>query len=268
MAEPLFETRTMQLRAGTTHAVLLDVAVPADAVPGAYRGAMRFEAGGRTLEVPFELSVHKTVAPETPLLESTHWLVPFPENLTTRANAPAWWSEEHWTLLENVGRTLRDFGQTALFTPVITGEHQLIDVTLKPDGTYVFGFDRFDRWCETFLAMGFTKIEGKHVTWPGTWGRVWATDEAKGEYRPIIEKMREPDCPGAYAFLDACYRALYAHLEQKGWVEHYMQHQPTDLAVMHSPTSRKPHLTHILTPFHAQFLCDLSHPIPNERRRT
>ena len=220
VAEVLEERTEAALAAGEYHAFVVDLAVPRDAGPAVYRGAARFEAGGRAVDAAFALRVHRTRAPERFALKSIHWLHPEPDNVTT-AEPPPWWSEEHWRLLENAGRTLRAFGDTAVLTPVL-GKKATVQVTIRRDGSYAFDFTRFDRWIETFSRLGYEEFDGHHAA---SWHQTPASDERTGKTVSLFRWGRIGVDPDTLAFLDAFYPALYAHLRERGWVERYVQCQ-------------------------------------------
>ncbi|MEI8207246.1 MAG: hypothetical protein WCG03_10245, partial [Kiritimatiellales bacterium] len=88
------------------YAVVVRVQVSKDAELGTYIGDLHVKAGSETLaSAPLSLKVFSATLPEKWTLESTHWLWPEPENLTT-GDAPEWWSEGHWALLAAAGKTL------------------------------------------------------------------------------------------------------------------------------------------------------------------
>ncbi len=218
--EVLEERSEAALVAGEYQAFVVDLAVPRGAAPGVYRGAVQFEANGHTADALFAVRVHRTRAPDRFALKSIHWLHPEPENLTT-ATPPAWWSEEHWRLLENAGRTLRAFGDTAVLTPVL-GKKGTVQVTIRKDGSYAFDFTRFDRWIETFSRLGYEEFDGRHVA---SWFQTPAFDERTGKKVSLFRWGRIGIDPDTLAFLDAFYPVFYAHLREKGWVERYVQCQ-------------------------------------------
>lgn len=218
VAEVTREERELTLSPGRYHAVLIVVEASRDEAPGLYRGAVRFTVGAQTVSHDYALRVYPTLLPEAASLHITYWLSPDPKDLTS-GTPPAWWSEDHWRLLESTGRTLRWFGQDCILTPTIKGEHPLVETTRCRDGTYTFGFDRFDRWVNTFVGLGFHQCHGHHVI---QWGALHGLDEATGEQTVLI-KSRTSDA--FLPFLRAFYRALGRHLAANGWTDLYLQHQ-------------------------------------------
>jgi len=230
VAEVLVPAGDVCLDAESTHAFLLDLHVDGEADPGLYSGEFAVLQGEDEVRLPYALRVHEIQVPSDYALSTTYWLSPKPEDLTS-GTPPPWWSEAHWDLLEAAGRCLREFGQDHIYTPILDGHHPLIQTIALEDGTVRFDFSRFDRWMDIFLGLGFERAEGHHVGgghevgFPPmrTWGGVWARDEATSSIRPLF---REGDSvEDWFAFLPLFYDALHEHLQERGWLERYVQCQ-------------------------------------------
>ena len=222
--------RAFQLSVGQTAGVVVEVEVPADAVPDECRGTLLVEAPGQRAEAPFAFRVHRTALPSPLPLHSVHWLWPEPHNLTNGA-VPEWWSERHWQLVENSAKELRRFGDDTVYTPLLNYKDPLIQMTRKADGSFAFDYTRFDRWAELFLKLGFRYLAGQHIlNLPQSYlGGVFVLDEQTGEKQPF-----PTDREAWLTFLPTLYDSLSAHLRDRGWTEHYLQHQydePKDAAL-------------------------------------
>jgi len=192
VAEVLEEADHVEVKAGLYTAVLVDVLISADALPGLYEGEVAVTLGEESVKTPFSLVVHATVVTDYDL-EVTNWFWAQPENLTTGAPTE-WWSEAHWQLIENSARTLLAYGQKVILTQNVEGEHPLVQTRVRPDGSYGFDFSRFERWVGLFLGLGFKKIEGGHLTSrTGVHSKaVFAKDEATGETKQIFRRAVPP----------------------------------------------------------------------------
>ena len=219
-AEVLVEADKIDLAADRWHAMLLDLEIAADASPGLYTGSFELHSEKTTTSVPFSIQVHNTVLPPTPTLHSVHWLWPMPENLTSE-EPPAWWGQRHWELIRNSGRQLRRFGDDTVLTPLINGRDPLIPVTRTEQGTYEFDFNRFDRWVQTFLDLGFTTFAGRHVVYMAS--DVWVQNQATGKQEPLLKNPK--DQQAWLEFLAVFYQSLASHLKERGWTDRYIQHQ-------------------------------------------
>lgn len=219
-AEVLVRGDTIALSAGLTHGLLLDIQVGRDALPGRYQGRVELTDGGASASAPFDVHVHSTVLPKQLALHSVHWLSPDPVNLTN-ATAPDWWSAAHWELLAQAGTQLRAFGDDTMFTPLVEGEHPLIAVTQRGDGAYAFDYSRFDRWVALFRGQGFRLFAGRHLTHMGH--TVFVRNERAGRTaRPFHQ---DPGQTAWLAFLPVFLRDYRKHLEERHWVDSFLQHQ-------------------------------------------
>jgi hypothetical protein len=236
VAEVMVQRNSLSLRPAQTAAILVDIAASRDAVPGVYRGTLRVSCHGEVADAGFAICVHSTVLPVDGWLSTTYWLSEQPRDLTS-GDPPAWWSEEHWQLLVNAGRTLRAFGQDTIFTPIIDGKHPLIRTIRKTNGSFAFDYTLFDRWVETFLGLGYTRFDGHHTGGghkmhmpPMMPAGVFVWDEVTRERSALFTKGQHVD--DWLAFLATFYKDLYRHLKTQGWVERYVQCQmdePHDL---------------------------------------
>jgi hypothetical protein len=231
VAEVLKETSSLTITKETNRfAVLVEVSIPTDCAPGVYKGQLWSEDGHTGASASFSFRVHDTVLPERYALEVTNWFWPQPENVSY-GNTPDWWSEEHWRLIKNSARVMRDYGQRQILTPTLNGRQALIQTIRQKDGSYTFDFRRFDRWAALFLGLGYDTLEGQHVggghsiAMPPmrSWGGVWVRDEATGKTEKLFAKAKSAD--PWIAFLPTFYQALHAHLMEKGWLGHYVQCQ-------------------------------------------
>ena len=205
------------LKTDETTSVALVLPVPREAPAGLYRGRLVAELGTHRERVQYEFQVYDVAVASPSAMAVSYWLNPAPEDLTSET-PPAWWSKEHWALVETTARNLRAFGQTHVLTPVIKGEYPLTEVVRKKDGGYTFAFDRFDRWVALFLASGYQGIQGHHVT---LWGAIHGLDEATGKRGLLLRSNAGEE----YAhFLAAFFKALRGHLAAKGWLDIYEQH--------------------------------------------
>ena len=218
--EVLVESNDVELSAGCSHALLLEVEVASDASPGLYEGSLGFRFDHGAVSAPFSLEVHKTVLPPTHRLHCVHWFSPIPENLTSD-EPPPWWSERHWTLIRNSARQLWRFGDDTMLTPLINGRQPLIQVSRDEQDEYEFDYSRFDRWVETFLELGFSTFAGCHVVYMGSDVRV--LNSTSNEIEPLLRDKKDQDAWPQ--FLPVFYRSLARHLDERGWTERYIQHQ-------------------------------------------
>ena len=143
------------------------------------------------------------------------------------------WSERHWEAVENFARTARHNGINLLLTPIFTppldtreGHErtttQLLDVTVTPEGEYVFDFDKLDRWVDMCNRLDIPYMEISHLF--TQWGarhapKVMATvqyADGTSEYKRIFGWETDATGEDYTRFLRAMLPALLDHLKQSG----------------------------------------------------
>jgi hypothetical protein len=218
--DPLWDLPA-QLAPARTASLWVTLAVPPDADPGLYRGRIELSAGGRPLKrLAFRVRIFAARVPEQRTLKITNWV-----NLGDKTSRQFYdvpqFSEEWWTLVGNVGRVLADHRQNVIYTPLL----ELVEARVV-DGGLAFGFDRFDRWVETFRRAGVIGfIEGSHLLdRAGSYDAPLVVRTLRPDGASVATVSLPPDDPGAAAFLAAFLPALNAHLEEKGWKSIYLQH--------------------------------------------
>jgi len=210
----------LTLEADRTRAVWVTIHVPKEAGAGVYRSEVLVRQGGQEVaRVPFRLRVVAAEVAADRSLRVTNWFRVDHRHAKQFWDAPQF-SDKWWTLVGNVARVMAEYRQNVVLTPTLDLVERL------PGAPARFGFDRFDRWVETFQragAIGF--VEGEHLV-----GRAGGYDEPL--VVPVLqqegEKARKVELPFADAtvqpFLDAFLPALNRHLEEKGWKAIYLQH--------------------------------------------
>jgi len=141
-----------------TRAVWATIHLPKDAPAGSYRSAVLVRHEGREIaRVPFRLRVAAAEVPAERSLRVTNWFRVDDRHAKQFWDAPqfegAWWN-----VVGNLARVMAEYRQSVVLTPTL----DLVE--LLPGEEPRFGFDRFDRWVETFQragAIGF--IEGEHL---------------------------------------------------------------------------------------------------------
>jgi hypothetical protein len=210
------------LEARRTHSVWVTVHVPADAIPGTYRGVVRVHAGERmAAQAPFRLRVVAATVPEERTLKVTNWF-DFDDKLSRQFYDVPAFCEPWWTLVENAARVMADHRQNVILTPLM----ELIRPRVE-GGAIHYDFANFDRWVETFKRAGaIGYIEGSHLL--GRSGESYQGALQIPTFQLVDGQVRReslpPDDPRVEQFLAIFLGALNAHLEEKGWKSIYFQH--------------------------------------------
>ncbi len=234
--DPLREDFPFALQANHTQSLWITVHCPAGTAPGDYRGSITLRAGENTLASrDFTIRVMEAEVPAQQTLHVTNWFNLGADNLQRFYDVEEY-SDEYWQLLENIGRVMADHRQNVMLTPVWS----LTDASLFLNGVR-YNFDRLDRWVETFKRAGVIgTIEGGHLL-----GRssgffspivipVWVIEEGR-----LVRARLEPDDPRAERSMRDFLSALYAHLEEKGWRDHYIQHVHDEPHDREAPSYRR-----------------------------
>ena len=211
----------LEAKAGRTYSLWVTVPVPADCVPGLYRGTLVIRAEKRTLaRANFRLRVHPAVVPRERSLKITNWF--WLDDKVSRQfyGVPAL-SSEWWTLIENIARVMADHRQNVVLTPLM----ELIEP--RPEGNRLtYNFANLDRWVETFQRAGVVGfIEGSHLLGRGaSYNAPLEVATFQIESGKVSKQTLAPDDPRVVPFLTEFLSALNAHLEERGWKSIYFQH--------------------------------------------
>jgi hypothetical protein len=218
--DPLWDF-PLALERNRTRSVWATIAVPADAVPGLYRGAILLRAGKRPLKrVEFRVRVFAAAVPARQTLKVTNWV-----NLSDKTSRQfygfAQFSDEWWALVENVGKVMADHRQNVIYTPL----RDLIRASVE-DGRLVYDFANFDRWVETFRRAGVVgTIEGSHLLdRDGSYDAPLIVHTLQAVDGAVAKMALPPDDPRVEEFFAGFLAALDSHLAKNGWKPLYLQH--------------------------------------------
>jgi hypothetical protein len=219
--DPLLEDMPFPLPANETAAVWLTIYATAQTAPGAYKGEAVFRNGKQRLaSVPFRIEVARLAVPAKQALKVTNWFN-LDEDFLSRYYDLAGNPGRYWQVVGNIARVLADHRQNVILTPVLPLTEAQVNFP-----SVLYDFSKLDRWIKTFHAAGTAEvIEGGHLI-----------DRASGYDSPlkipafVIEggqaqrRLLDPSDPRAEDHLNSFLPALYAHLKQMGWLDHYVQH--------------------------------------------
>jgi len=206
--DPILPQARFDLGADSTQPVWVTVAVPKDAVPGDYQGAVRFSAGGKEVAgVPFTLHV---------------WDFALPDEMHIKAIYDCRQSGAVWQVPgKSPDETRRDFWR-------FMAERRVCPDGIRPepniryqDGQAIADFTEFDK-AATFY---FDELKLPHAYTPWTfycfgWGHPpsdrfgQAPFEGTYPYEGADRRVLRPEFRKAY---QACLKVYWEHLKQKGW---------------------------------------------------
>lgn len=223
IADPILDARSVTVEPDRCQPVFVTVYVPKQTPPGRYTADIAVSAGGSTKKVPLVVDVHTFTLPDERTLHITNWL-------STSAIADAHGvqraiSEGYWKLLGAYARMIAEHRQTFVIVPLL----ELIDGFEDAQGRLTFKFDAFDRYVETFRTAGVMGIEGNHLASRDKWedpGLLAYTLSVRGPEGPskLSRRWLKTDSKEFENYIAAFLPAFQKHLEEKGWLDDYIQH--------------------------------------------
>lgn len=219
--DPLLEAFPFPLKAKRTEAIWVTLYAPSGTQPGEYSGKVTLSSGSEKIATQdFKVKVTKATVPAVQTLQVTNWFTLGQAALGRQFKLDKD-PEAYWRVLSNIGRVMADHRQNVLLTPVM----ELAGPKVQ-GGQIHYDFAQLDRWVETFQKAGLIgTIEGGHLLGRKSGYQTAMIVPAYAiEGGKVVEKQFDTDDPRAEQFLNTFLSSLYAHLKEKGWTEHYIQH--------------------------------------------
>lgn len=218
--DPL-EDFPVSLKARRTQALWVSVAVPADATPGSYHGAVVVREGKRELaRRELHVKVLAATVPAEHKLKVTNWFT-FDDKSSQQFYDVREFTPDWWTLIDNIAHVMAAHRQNMVITPLLN----LIAPRVEEDHL-AYDFANFDRWVETYKnagAIGY--IEGSHLLdRAGSYDAGLIVHTLQIVDGKVVPAALPPDDPRVEPFVIGFLTALNAHLEEKGWKSIYYQH--------------------------------------------
>lgn len=238
------------LNVGESVSFWLDVSLPEHLAAGDYPVTFRiFSADDTPGEVEEQTAsltltvLAEQLPPQT--LMCTQWF--HSDCLADYYHFPVF-SEEYWLTVEKFMRSATSCGINMILTPTFTpaldtaiGKErttvQLVDVTVRPDGTYAFGFEKLRRWIDTAQRAGFLYFEIAHLF--TQWGALFCPKvmaHTSDGYRRIFGWDTAADGDAYQNFLSQYLPALTAQLRAWGIAERcrfHLSDEPTAPVLPH-----------------------------------
>lgn len=220
--DPILDARSVSVEAGKNQPIWLTVHVPKNCQPGKYESKLHISADGTSSSVPIEILVHPVTLPDERTLKLTNWFNPGKFASVTDIRQ---WREAQWKIAEAWARLMAEHRQNVVITPIF----QLITGREDASGQITWDFSLFDKWVEVFKKAGVIGyIEGGHLggrsEWEAPdfdahWPNIYDPD-GKLKPNPRVKVTSEEERKLLSSFLPA----LQKHLEQRGWLDIYLQH--------------------------------------------
>lgn len=255
--DPILTDTTISVQTGEAQPLWISVPIDKNAPAGLYKGRVKIsgEIGKKkqSWQKDFYIRVYPVTLGESPLLIS-NWSAHFSPvvlgYLNNNQDVPAY-SDLYWELIGKHAEIMASHRQNV---------HRIYPVwhtqyTCK-DGKYSFDFSRFDKEVEIFDKAGaLRRIEGGHLAWrSGAWDEPFFVEvplpdnEENKKLQPSpnplnpengIRFVKLPiEDERTQNFLNQFLPALKAHLEEKGWLDRYMQHIGDEPNAKNAPSYR------------------------------
>ena len=225
--DPLLDAGTLDLEAGQSRSLWLDIEVPPETKAGHYAGVIQVDAGRQRLaSIPLALDVLDARLPE-PLQTDFYLSIWQDPGAIARYRRVPLWSGEHWRLIEAYAADSARYGQKTITATVVedpwasqTGYPFPSMVVWRYPGEWSLGGARrfsfdytvFDRYVETYLRQGIRIV---NCFSPSHWGAFAYYDEAAGKTRYRKYALGDPWYAEAWnQFLPD----LIGHLKRRNWL--------------------------------------------------
>lgn len=226
----LLPHKSIELPPNTTQPIWLTFFVPPNTPPGKYKGKVILKISLSDVEIGISLNVFPFNLPKKSHLWLTNWFMHWKLPNVYKVEL---WSEDFWRIVRNYARNMAEHRQNVILTPVLS-----LTKIKKEDNRFHFDFSLLDKWVKIFQEEGVIgRIEGGHLG--GREGGVWEAKEFVLSGYTILENGQEKwipevkvSSPEAEQFLSQFLPALQRHLEERGWLDIYMQHladEPIDV---------------------------------------
>jgi len=199
----------------------LSVKIPAQAVPGMYRGMVRIQARDfPAVTLPLEVEVLDWLVPDPRDFRTIVAIEQSPYGVAKQYKTPLW-SDKHWELIEASLRQLARAGNDVWFVPVILNtefgnrEDSMVRWIRRKDGSLAFDYTTMDHYldliiknCGTPRILSFVVMHG----FP-TLTEVQVFDESTGKEDRL---KLGPEVAGREKYWEPFARSLYSHMASKG----------------------------------------------------
>ena len=197
--------------------------IPEDVEAGIYKSEIVVSHNGwgkKSLPVELEIVNHTLPAPSEWDFHLDLWQHP---TALARLEGHELWSDAHFEALKRTMKLLADAGQKVITATLnkdpwnhqcYDGYENMINWTLKKDGTWSFDYKIFDRWVEMMLGLGIDKMINCYSMAP--WNcELDYFDEAQGK---VVTVVAEPGTKIFEEIWEPFLLDFKAHLQEKGWL--------------------------------------------------
>ncbi|MBD5198483.1 MAG: DUF4091 domain-containing protein [Bacteroidales bacterium] len=224
MPDMLDSLKTFDMDGKTVRPMWITISVPENATAGVYNTDVTVKGvNGEKVVLPMTLEVqdHTLASPDKWNYHLDLWQHP---TAVARAQGLEVWSDEHFAAMVPLMERLAAAGQKVITANLnkdpwnhqcYDGYENMINWTLKKDGTWEYDYAVFDRWVEMMMGLGIDEMINCYSMVP--WNcELEYFDESKGEKVTVVAE------PGTEIFGEIWEPFLLdfkKHLGEKGWLE-------------------------------------------------
>ncbi|WP_222536836.1 DUF4091 domain-containing protein [Pedobacter polysacchareus] len=214
------KTKSVLLKKNTTQPIWLSIKVPANTIPGNYKGTIKVKGDKEyALAVTVQVLDKTLPAPNKWQYDLDLWQHPA---AIARVHQAKLWSPEHFSLMKDYYTMLADAGQKTITASIVNEPwgHQtyddypsLVKWTKKKDGNWSYDYSLFDKYISFVMDCGITERINCYSMVP--WKIAFTYyDEATQKEVVFTDAIGTP----AYnAFWKTMLLDFTQHLKQKGW---------------------------------------------------
>ena len=216
----------LDVPAGTVQPIWLSIDVPADALPGRYKGSLTLSLGDRTLTLPYTLTVGTRILPP-PAQWPFHldlWQNPY---TFARISGVRLWSPEHFAAMRPVMERLAQAGQKVITATIMdrpwNGQTEdpfgsMVTKIRRADGSWLYDYTVFDLWVEFMMSVGIDRQINCYtlIPWALTFDYYDQATGAVTTVKALTDSPEYEDYWGSF-ILD-----FARHLREKGWFDKTM----------------------------------------------
>lgn len=230
--DPLLNSTSIDVNENETQGIWITVYIPKEAAAGDYTGKAIIHTSEGDFEAVINLTVYSVQLPDTNKGEFTMEYWSFfagawyhgysPANFVKDYYGYEKYSEEWWELIDKAAENMKEHRINVL---LVRSQDLLLDAgtSIDTSGKYSFNWSLFDKYIQRFIDKGVVKklvgfqlleqfsVDHVHVIKRDSYGNMNIINEAPGSL-----------C--AENWLDQYLPALRSHLEEKGWLNIWMQH--------------------------------------------
>lgn len=231
--DPLSNERTMKGEANRIQSIWITVYAPADMEPGVYQKNMAVRAAGASYGIVLEIKVYPAVLPgnREAAFSTEYWMntvnfwfrYPGPDQLDFfhYHYGCEKYSEKWWDLNRKIALHMKENRINVLF---VRTQDLLLDggSTLDEQGNYHFCWELFDKWTGLFDSCIQVKhFAGYHLVVQTEGKHIYLIRNVDGKPQIGIAPIKSAEADN---WMRQFLTALYAHLQERGDTDRWLQH--------------------------------------------